>query len=273
MTRKRPPIPPEVALSLRKESGFGCCKCGCPIIQYHHIIPWEKEKHFRVKDMMCLCPNHHTEATENAMLEMEQRKYKNHPFNIINRNSKGLLKINQKALVVSLGSIFFVGNGDLIKVDNETLVSVKINEFGTLNLSLILYDNNQNKLVEIKENEWLSVYPFPWDIRSKHQILEIRSKKGDINLLINAKKFPISISGSLWYKNQKIKLSKNNITFDNLLTVSNLAFVGACFNIDTIKKQTIISGNTTNKKFIIVSKGNIKNRIDNAIKAWINLKI
>lgn len=49
-------MPLPVKRKLRQEAGFGCCKCGRPIIEYHHIIPYSNDDpHFRVEDMMCLC--------------------------------------------------------------------------------------------------------------------------------------------------------------------------------------------------------------------------
>jgi hypothetical protein len=69
-------VPEPVKRQLRQEAGFGCCKCGLPVFQYHHIIPREVEDHNRPEDVMVLCPNHHWEVTSGAMLEDEQRRYK-----------------------------------------------------------------------------------------------------------------------------------------------------------------------------------------------------
>ncbi len=71
----RPRTPEPVARQLCQEAGFGCCKCGVPIIEYHHIIKWSVDQHFRPEDMMVLCPTHHDEAGS-AMDEAEQRLLK-----------------------------------------------------------------------------------------------------------------------------------------------------------------------------------------------------
>ena len=34
----RSAIPEIVKRQVRQEAGFGCCKCGNPIFEYHHII-------------------------------------------------------------------------------------------------------------------------------------------------------------------------------------------------------------------------------------------
>src|SRR5215469_13568423 len=56
---KRPTTPASVERQLRQEAGFGCAKCGHPSIEYHHIIPFAEEQHFRPKDMVALCGNCH----------------------------------------------------------------------------------------------------------------------------------------------------------------------------------------------------------------------
>jgi len=269
-SNRRSSTPPDVKLILRKESGFGCCKCGSPIIIYHHIIPWEEEHHFRTADMMCLCPNHHTEATEGAMQEEEQRKYKSTPYNILNSNTKGLLKLNQKTLVISCGSVQLVGSGSLINVDGQNILSLKISEYGNLSISLVLFDENQNKLLEIKDNEWLLETPYPWDILAKHQKIKIRNKERNINLYINAKKIPIEIFGSFWFNQQRIQFSREKFQIKGKsgLIIKNLAFVGGCFYVDSNKTVIEVKSNMVSKKFMIISEANLSTRIEKSIKAW-----
>ena len=79
MSRKTPAA---IARQLRREAGFGCCACGLPIIQYHHIVEWSEDQHFRTQDMMVLCPLHHDQATKGAMPEAEQRRFKAKPYNV-----------------------------------------------------------------------------------------------------------------------------------------------------------------------------------------------
>jgi hypothetical protein len=63
--------PAAVKRQLRQEAAFGCCICGHPIYQYHHIRPFEPNHHHDPDDMMLLCPNHHHEATVGALEEAE----------------------------------------------------------------------------------------------------------------------------------------------------------------------------------------------------------
>ena len=166
-----PTIPEPVKRQVRQEAGFGCCECGKPIYQYHHIVRESENP----QEIMLLCPNHHTEATEGAMLEEEQRHYKTHPFNIENGFVEGTLKVNQITPAVLIATNTF-GDGDFFIVDDESLLSIEIYE-GKLELSMKLYDENDNLLAEIERNEWISGDPLPWDIESRYQWLRIRRRQ------------------------------------------------------------------------------------------------
>ncbi|NVK85677.1 MAG: hypothetical protein HWE21_15235 [Cytophagia bacterium] len=233
----RKPIPSDVKRSLRQEAGFGCCKCGRPIIEYHHILPYtEDDPHFRIKDMMCLCPYCHHEATVGAMTMQEQRDLKSNPINIINDRAEGHLKVNQDLLMITLGNNQFLTENAIITVDGNNLIQVKSNENGRLDLSLKLYNEQNDLILEIKDNEWVSGDFIPWDIESSFQILKIRNKKYDIALDINAKEIPLMINGKIWHNQHLIKLTSKGIFFNAKKSsgqISDICFVGSNLELDT----------------------------------------
>ena len=202
-------MPEPIKRQVRQEAGFGCCKCGNPIIQYHHIVRKSKNP----EDIMLLCPNCHTEATEGAMLKEEQRFYKTHPHNIEKGFVEGKLKVNQKTPIVIIGTNQFVGDGDFLIVDDESLLSIEIYE-GKLELSMRLYDPNDNLVAEIERNEWVSGDPLPWDLKSRYQWLRTRRKLRDIQLEIDAREFPIKVRGDIWRKGVNFQLKPNKLTFN-----------------------------------------------------------
>jgi hypothetical protein len=187
-------IPEPIKRRLRQEAGFGCCKCGLPIFQYHHIIPREVEDHNRPEDMMVLCPNHHWEVTSGAMLEEEQRQYKAHPFNIQHASVDGLLKINQDYCAIAVGSCELLNDAAVVIVDNETLLALYVIE-QRLAVSLTLYDDDGKVLLLVDHNEWLVGDPAVWDVEASHQKLVIRTKPGDIRLAFDASREPMKLRG------------------------------------------------------------------------------
>ena len=155
-------IPEPIKRLVRQEAGFGCCKCGFPIYDYHHIVTDSTD----AEDIMILCPNHHREATEGAMDHDEQLLLKQNPHNILNNWLKGYLKINRTVPVIAIGLSLIIGEGDIIQIDSESLLSLFINE-GRLEISLKLYDKSDRLVFHVERNEWMSGDPFPWDMEAK----------------------------------------------------------------------------------------------------------
>ncbi|HEV3166516.1 MAG TPA: HNH endonuclease signature motif containing protein [Isosphaeraceae bacterium] len=219
----RPPIPPDIAHQLRREAGFGCCKCGRPIYVYHHIVEWKDEHHYRAEDMMILCPYCHEEATQGAMKETEQRQLKADPRNIRKGYVEGLLKINAEDPCVELANVRFCKFNDLIIIDDEPIISLGISEEGGLEISLSLYDRLDRQVLRIDRNQWLTTDSFPWDIKSKFQYLEIRHKKSDILLRIDAKSETPVITGCLRKGGTTVRMTEQKIKIDSHL-VKNVVF-------------------------------------------------
>ena len=145
----------EIARHLRKEAGFGCCVCGHPIFQYHHIVPWAADQHFRVKDMMLLCPNHHDMATQGAFPEPKQREFKVNHKNIRDGRVRGNLAVQQTYCAVKVGTIILVNEGPFLRINGEDFLSCYLVE-GQLEISLKLHSEQGDLLLEITRNEWVS---------------------------------------------------------------------------------------------------------------------
>ena len=259
-------LPEPIKRQVRQEAGFGCCKCGFPIIEYHHLIRDSQNP----KDNILLCPIHHHEATVGAMLEEEQRFYKANPYNIEKGFVEGKLKINQETPVVNIGTNQFIGDGDFLLVDGENLLATEINN-GRLELSMKLYDQKDNLVAEIKRNEWISGDPLPWDLESKFQWLRIRRKLRDIELEIDARKYPIGIRADMWRNGQNFQLNANEILFNGVR--KNIGFINLCFvalrlEADTSKQTFSIVPDPRFGSGHFVSHHDVNERVKMGLLAW-----
>ena len=153
MSRSRPRTPPDVARELRRRSGFGCCRCGLPVVQYHHIVPWHLEEHFRAADMMTLCPYCHDAATKGAFNEAAQRKCQAEPHNVRTGYSSGALLVNQTYIAVAFGGTLLVGDGARITIDSVELFRLGVGPDGELALSVELRDSGGVTLAIIDQNK------------------------------------------------------------------------------------------------------------------------
>jgi len=229
-------IPEEIKRQLRQEAGFGCCICGNPVFQYHHITDWALTKSHDLLDMMVLCPNHHHEATVRALVEQEQRRWKKRPLNIVNGYVDGLLKITELGVAVEVGTNYLVGPGFKFVVDGAPLLALDLDSDGRLQLSLDLYDAADSLLLQIHNNEWLTGDPMPWDVEFSHRRFILRRKSGEVTLSIDARKAPILLYGQLWRKGQLFEMKEDSLRFNGVvrdIRFSGLGFVGIYLSVDT----------------------------------------
>lgn len=259
-------IPEPVKRIVRQEAGFGCCNCGLPIVEYHHIVRDSQKS----EDIMLLCPTHHYEATVNAMLEQEQRLLKANPFNINAGYVEGMLKVNQDTPAINVGSVQFVGEGDFLIVDGENLLSVRIVE-GRLEISMKLYESSDRLIAEIDGNEWISGDRLPWDLACSFQWLRIRSKPRDIELEIDARSYPFEIHADMWRKGVNFQLTPDSLKFNGISsrgTLRNLCLVAGRLEVDTSKKEFRIAPDSRFGMGHFVSESNVGQRVRIGLQAW-----
>ncbi len=262
-------IPAAVARQLRQEARFGCCACGVPIIQYHHIVEWAKDQHFRPEDMMALCPTHHDQATKRAMPEPEQRQLKAKPHNIQRGLAKGLLAVRQDYCAANFGSVTVVGEGTFLRIDGENILGFHIGD-GNLELSLRLFSSEDELLLEIDRNEWISGDPLPWDIEADWQTLTLRERARQISLSLNAKAVPLELDANLWRAGKHVRLDKNGISINTApihqFGIKELALVGMVIEVDIGKLAMKPSEESPECSFI--SWPNRRERLWRAKDAW-----
>jgi hypothetical protein len=194
--------PPDVMRQLRQEAGFGCCICGKPIIDYHHILGWQRTGN-DPDHLMILCTEHHREATNKAISEEEQRAWKARPTNIERGYVDGLLKITERPLVVTTRHVSFVGPFRYV-VDGEDILVIEADDAGRMFVTLSLYDEDDNLLCHISRNHWISGDPTPWDIQFGANVLTLRTASHRVPLDINARERFVELHTDLWRHGVKL---------------------------------------------------------------------
>lgn len=265
----RPPTPDPVARQLRREAGFGCCVCGNPILQYHHIVEWAVEHHFRPADMMALCPNHHDQATKGAMTESEQRDFKARPRNIRDGFARGRLAVKQDYCAADFGSVTVVGTGAFLRIGEDDLLGFHLGE-GNLEVSLRLYNEADELLLHIHRNEWVSGDPLPWDIEADWQTLTLRERARHISVSLNAKVAPIEVRAELWRHGKRITLGRDGIRVAGKTNVgfSELALVGMLLELHLSADGFTLGPHATHPNGFMVSWPSRKERLWKAKEAW-----
>lgn len=194
----RPSIPEEVKRQLRQEAGFGCCFCGYPFYDYHHINPWARKNHHDADDMMLVCPNHHRSCTLNAISEIEQRAVKSRPHNVVAGHTKGKLFVGQRRLQINVGSNLIEDTPNIFVAtkSQQTFMAMKVDDQGILNLTMQLIDKNGQVLGQIFDNEWTVALHEAWDLKANERHVSLRAAPRDIVVDIDARNDPVRVTGN-----------------------------------------------------------------------------
>lgn len=251
MSDKRPTVPAEIERALRQEAGFGCCVCGLPIVEYHHIIPYAHCLAHNVEDMICLCPNHHKEAATTP--QKEQRRWKAKPVNLLRGNVDGLLKAYQTVAAIDAGTVQFIGEGCIARIDKRELLRIDLDEAGRILLTADLLDKQNRNLVSIERNHWRSGEPNLWDIRAGSRTLEIRQRHGEVLLSIDAANECIRFRGAMWHNGALIRITPSGIKYGTTRLNSNAQDIGRIAHVGLVKMTIAI--NTATKTIGVVPTG------------------
>lgn len=228
----RPNVPSGVKRALRQEAGFGCAICGHPILQYHHIVEWHIDHHFRVKDMLALCPIHHDQASKHALSEADQRAAKTNPFNIASSRARDVLEVGHGFPLLQLGANMIINHGPLLSIGGAPVLTVEV-EDGAMILTLDLRDEQGVQLCKIDRNEWWSGDPLAWDIQADWQQLSVRQRKGTISLHLDLRGIPAKLTGKLWSNADLVDITEKGMRMGgNGLTFRNLTFIGKHFDVN-----------------------------------------
>lgn len=174
-------------LAIRQRDKFACVICGSQIITYEHFKPEFKDAtSHKVEGMALLCPNHQQMATGKSLSKETIAKATLDP-DFKRRGYNGAFFDVEEPLEIILGSITFLGLGNLICINGETVLSLDINpEFGHLEISGVFKDREANNILEIKKNVWNGDSNV-WDFKQKGPVMTIRRGSRDISLKIRSK--------------------------------------------------------------------------------------
>jgi len=185
---------------------------------------------------MVLCPNHHDQASKGAMREAEQRELKARPCNIVSGRTKGILEVKQDYCAAEIGDILIVGEGPFVRIEDEDVISLFLAE-QSLEVSLRLFSQQDELLLEIVRNEWTAGDPLPWDIEAGWQRLTLRERERHISIAIDARHVPLQLRAELWRAGHRVTLGPNGIILD-AAGIGAGGFVGVGLVGSTIEVST-----------------------------------
>lgn len=211
MYKSRTP-PAAIARQLRQEAGFGCVVCGCPIVEYHHIIEWNEKKHFDPDHMVAMCPNHHSEYGK--LDKSKAYTAKQNPINIRKGRIEGLLGGNKGQKALRLGAMTVKNCGSALNFSGINLFSYSLSN-GEYLLDVFLPDENFWPELEVSKNSLKAEIGGFWDIEFKTNWVKFRRKKGNIFLEIDFRGDLVEIDGRFDIAGQSVSLAEKGAKIGN----------------------------------------------------------
>ena len=149
--------------TLRQQAGFGCASCGCPVIEYHHIIPFSEVKSNIPEQMIALCPTCHKRADIGGPWSPEFiYELKQHPYN--KNTTKDRFAIYSPEFLIKCGIMEFEGHGEVIKLQKQPVFKIDRGSDGIIHISSLFFDEYDRLISFIDDNEWGIYINKVWDI-------------------------------------------------------------------------------------------------------------
>ena len=182
-------IPAAIKQEVRRKSKFGCVICRTAIFEYEHIDPEFSEANKHEADAICcLCPSCHSKVTRKiyskAFVKKKYSEIQNSDRSAV-RPPFDFLDFHSGLANVKLGGIDYdVGLTTILKFHGEVLIEIcPVNIDGSSGINARFFDRENQKILEIIENEWVGSLD-AWDLEAKGRRIKIRRKQGDYSLVL-----------------------------------------------------------------------------------------
>ncbi|MBM9578175.1 HNH endonuclease [Leptospira sp. 201903070] len=226
-------ISPKLKKKIREKAGFACVSCGSSLYQYEHVDPEFADAKLHDPDCITLlCGSCHDKVTRKVWSKEKIKEDMKKPYSKIHKYAFGEFDF-YKNLNLELGNTAFVNCESVLRINNESIISIKANNSGDKSppflLSAKLWNSEKKKVIEIENNEW-KAFTDVWDIefkrKEKETFMEIKSSENNLDLKIIF--FPpngIKIDYlEMSYLSYAIKISGNELFIKDSKNIRSLKF-------------------------------------------------
>ena len=200
--------PSPIKRALRQEANFGCAICGCPILDYHHIIPYHVSHAFLPEDMIVLCPTHHRRANDGEYSDKYLREMKKAPFNKTTVQDSFFLESGEMAINVATNT--FLRTSRILEVDDFDLISLNM-ESRTPLFNLNIFDKANNWIGVVNENDWVVNRTLVWDVEYRPRHLVIRNAPRQVSLDARIRDSTIFLTGRTYFNGVSIEMTESGL--------------------------------------------------------------
>lgn len=183
-------IPEGIKRAVRQRDRFGCVICGLPVYDYEHFIEYSECGEHTVDNIYLACDRHHRGKGKLLSLSYIQ-KCREAPFHATHeRTAQETMHFSSGDFRIRMGNNYLtVSNhkkaASALTVHGQSLLSFRVNDDGMLELSLKLFDEKDNLLLNIAENEVDLSTSHNWDCTWEGNAIVVRRALGQISLRVS----------------------------------------------------------------------------------------
>ena len=205
-------IPAGVRRHLRKEAFFGCAKCGSPILEYHHIIPFAELAHHDPDHMIALCPTCHQSLGK--MQSKRCYELKENPRNKREGIIRGELGTDVDTTAFLVGSNTYINTPAIFSYYETPIIRYSI-EHGQALLDIYIPKEDMWPDILVKGNDLIVNSGDKWDIEFRTNFLRIQKKQGNTYFQIDLRKEVAKINGQFSILGQQFTFSPTSTNIGN----------------------------------------------------------
>ena len=204
-------IPQPIQKQLRREANFGCALCGCPIIEYAHIIPYRNIQAYLPENIVALCPNHYTNFDRGEFSDSYLRDAKNNPHN--KTYIKDAFFIDSQDIVVNVGKSKFINTSRILTVNDFDIISIKRENERYILLDINFFDKLNNLIAVVYENSWTAekTASAVWEIVYKPHHLVIRNTSRNLFFESKIENEELFITANMYYNAIPLRITNDGI--------------------------------------------------------------
>jgi len=225
---EREQIPEPTKRQVRQEAGFGCAKCGIPIISYNHIVPYVETHDNSPDNIIPLCPNHHRLYHAGQYSRETLRRMKAHPHNVEHVSHR--FSFESPQLVMKAGTNTYIDTPIILEIDGEQLLSMRM-EDGLIFINALFFSPDNQELVSIVDNEWRLKVEDVWDVEYSlgRDItrLTIRLEPRNILVQLELARSEIRLRAEMYYNGVRYSIRDSGTYINdqfNIAQVTNSTF-------------------------------------------------
>jgi hypothetical protein len=204
-------IPQPIQKQLRREANFGCALCGCPIIEYAHIIPYRNIQAYLPENIVTLCPNHYTNFDRGEFSDSYLRDAKNNPHN--KTYIQDAFFIDSQDIAVNVGKSKFINTSRILAVNDFDIISIKRENERYILLDINFFDKLNNLIAVVYENSWTAekTASAVWEIVYKPHHLVIRNTSRNLFFESKIENEELFITANMYYNAIPLSITNDGI--------------------------------------------------------------